>query len=199
MGQHQGVPVGDGPGETAAAQFRAGADGQFDDLPAVVRVAFQAEGAERLAGEGGHGEDGRGQQRRTKGVNIMNGLAEPAEQVLVEHAHHDAHVGMEGADHESGGDVEQVVAGQDEDAAAIGDAGRLQYVAAPAVAGHQARPLQTRVVGAAGGVHDDDGQVGGPQIVQDARPHPTEAAQDDRTFHGRLREAACVDAVGRIG
>ena len=99
---------------------------------------------------------------------------------------------------EGGGDVEEVVVGQNEDAAAIGDAGRFQHVAAAAIAVHKAGAAEAGVVEPADIVHDDDGQAGPPQGFQNARTHAAETAQDDRTLHDDSGKAACFGASGWI-
>src|SRR5439155_26777405 len=96
-----------------------------------------------------------------------------------------------------GGDVEEVVAGEDDDAAGLGDAGRLQVLAPPAVAADEADAAQPRVVAATGGVDDDDGQVGRQQVFQHAPADAAEAAQDDGLFHHATRGVALWEVPRR--
>ena len=84
--------------------------------PAPVRAVRASSGAVRA--------------ETLRAKTLLTALPSRAMQVLVEHADDDAHVGVEMADHQGGRDVDQVVAGQDEDAAGLGDAGLLEHFAA---------------------------------------------------------------------
>src|SRR5262249_53035898 len=122
-------------------------------------------------------------------------LPEALEQVLVENAQHDAHVGVEGADLQGGGDVEQVVAGDDEDAAAVAHAGRFEHLDALAVAAYEAGVAQTRVGFGAGGVDDDNGDSRSLQVGEDAPADAAQAAKKDGWFHDETSEESCGGVV----
>lgn len=152
-----------------------------------------------LAGQCGHGQGRRGQQGGAESVDVLDRLAEPADEVLVEHAQDDADAGVQAADHESAGDIDQVVAGEDEHAAGVGGAGLFEHLALPAIALDQREAEQARIAGLALAVDDDDGQTGRLEVLQHPGADPAHAANKDRLFHGSASLAACIERPPLLG
>ena len=183
MRQHQElVPVhylGDGP----ANELGPGGDCQFGDLAHAIPDAFQADAAERLTGKRGQGEERRGQSRRAQGEDVVKRLAEPVNEVLIEEPHDDADFRVQVLHHEGRRDVDQVVIGHDEDAAALRHAGFLEDFLLPAIALDQPGAAQARIVGGAAGIDDDDRKTCRLQIFQHPPADAAEPTQDDRLLN----------------
>ena len=140
--QHDGLAPNGNAADGLVAQGRGRADRDLDEMTHPLRRLVEPETAQRLSGQGGHGQDGRGQHRRAEGEDVVDGLAQAGEQVLVEHAQDDANVLVEAARHQGRGDVKQIVAGEDEDAAGPGNAGRLEDFPAATIARHESGAVQ---------------------------------------------------------
>ena len=182
-----------------AANGRGRPDRHLDELPQPRGGLVEPKAPERLAGQRGQREDGGGEQRGTQGEDVVDRLAEPGEQVLVEHAQDDADLAVEAAHEQGRRDVEQIVGGQHEDAARVGDVRLLEDFAPPTVAAHQPGTAETRIVGLADGVDDDDREPGLVQVFEDTRTHPAQAAEDEGTIHetsGGSERAAGVSVWG---
>src|SRR5262249_62413120 len=108
------------------------------------RAAILLKGPEGFAGPRDQSQQWRGQGRGAERIYIAHGRAEPRDQVLIEHADDDAHVGTDAANQEGRGKVHQVVAGDDDDAAGLGEVGFLQDVALPAIALKEAGGAEPR-------------------------------------------------------
>jgi len=118
----------------SATQRRTGADHQLRHLTPAVGLPLDPERAQRLPGQGRQSQQWRSQSRGAQGEDVVNCLAEARDEVLIEHPHDDAHVGIEAADHQRRGDVDEIVAGEDEHAAGAGYARLFEHVPASAVA-----------------------------------------------------------------
>jgi len=130
-------------GKPALAQAAAVGDADLGDLAAAVG---HAERRQRPARDGGQGQERRGQAGDAQGERVGERLAEPDQQVLVEEADDHADVRVEMAHHQRGREVDQVVAGDDEDAAGAGDARALQDLALTEIARDERHAAQPGIV-----------------------------------------------------
>ena len=108
------------------------------------------------------------------------------DEVLVEQAHDDPHVGVEMADQQGGRDIDQVIVGHDQDAARLDDAGLFEHVPVAAIAADEMRLPESGVLGIAARVDDRHRQPGGLQILQDAPADAPETTEDEGPFHAGI-------------
>jgi hypothetical protein len=87
---------------------------------------------------------------------VVQNAAEASEEVLVEQAEDNANPRMDGADHQRGGDIDEVIIGENQDAACLGDIGSFQHGTLAAIAVDESCPPQTFVVGRTTIIDDDD-------------------------------------------
>ena len=173
--------------EGAAAQVRTAGDGELGDLEplGVGAGAFDEESAQGLAGQGLDGQQRRDQRGSAEGEDVGDGFAEPADEVFVEDAQDDADVGrrVEGADDQGSGDVDQIVADGQDDAATGANAGLLEHLRGDSRP-ERARAAEAGVVRSTPVVDSDDLEAGGPKEIEDAPADASEPAQDNRFVHG---------------
>ena len=98
--------------------------------------------AECVAGHGRQRQQRGGEAGHAERHRVLHRPAEPVHEVLVEHPDHDPRGRVELADEERGGDVDQVVAGDDDDRAGVADPGRFEHLRAAAIALHRADAVQ---------------------------------------------------------
>ena len=128
----------------------------------MAGAVVEGERPEQLAGQGGQGQQRRGQRRDAEGVDVADRPAEPVDEVGVEGADDDAHVGGDAAGGEDGGEVGEVVAGTDDDAAGLAGAGLGEHLGLAEVAADVTDAVEAVRRGGLQ-VDDDDGHVGGAQ------------------------------------
>ena len=103
---------GDGP----AAQQRLIRDHYFGDLPPAV---FKRKRSQRVAGQRGQSNERRRQGGNAQREDVVDGLPQPGDEVLVEDADDDPNVRIQMSNHQRGRNVDQIVAGEDEHAAGL--------------------------------------------------------------------------------
>ena len=194
MGQHEDVPVADRRDDGLAVQLRAGADVHFGHLPAAVGLRSSRKAPSPWPVMAVMARIGAVSIDVLRAKTLCTALSEPGDEVLVEHAQDDAHVGVERPHHEHRGDVEQIVAGEDEDAA------RSATPAASRISRRRQSPLTRRTPrkrgSSAGKWCPRRRRAARPPADIPARaPDAAETAQDDGCS---MRRSPCVRFRAKI-
>jgi hypothetical protein len=106
-------------------------------------------------------------------------LAQTGDEILIEHPHDYAHLRMDAPHHKGRRDVHEIVAGEYQDAARVGNARMFEDLMASAIAANQEHVLQPAVIFRAGVIDDDNGQAGRTEIFQDPRADSPKTAEND--------------------
>jgi len=178
--------LGRGLRDASTRQRRAGGNQEFGNLALAVLDPFDPECAQGLAGQRSQRQHRRRHGGCAQGEDVMDRFAQAIDEILIEHSDDDTHVGMDAAHRQGGRDVDQVLAGKNENAARVGHARLLQGFAVPNITLDQAHIFQARVIRRAVDIDRNDRQSRRPQVFQDTPADAAQATEDERLFHNEL-------------